>query len=141
MNRGLRALLVLGALLSAHALRATEVAVCTDRGRAVLELEDGAAPLQVANFLRYVDMGYYSGTVFHRVVPEFVVQGGGLDRQLRVRSTLPPVANESRNGLRNERGTVAAARTQDPDSASSQFFVNLADNTALDGGGREPGYT
>jgi cyclophilin family peptidyl-prolyl cis-trans isomerase len=140
MNRGLRALLALSALLSAHALRATEVAVCTDRGRAVLELEDDAAPLHVASFLRYVDMGYYSGTVFHRVLPELVVQGGGFDRQLRLRSTLASVANESRNGLRNARGTVAAARTQDPDSASSQFFVNLVDNTTLDGG-REPGYT
>jgi peptidyl-prolyl cis-trans isomerase A (cyclophilin A) len=140
MNRGLRALLALSALLSAHALRATEVAVCTDRGRAVLELEDDAAPLHVASFLRYVDMGYYSGTVFHRVLPELVVQGGGFDRQLRLRSTLASVANESRNGLRNARGTVAAARTQDPDSASSQFFVNLVDNATLDGG-REPGYT
>ena len=73
-------------------------------------------------------MGYYSGTVFHRVVPGFVVQGGGVDRQLRARSTLPAVANESRNGLRNTRGTVAAARTDDPDSARAQFFVNLEDN-------------
>jgi cyclophilin family peptidyl-prolyl cis-trans isomerase len=141
MNLGLRALLALGALLCAETARATEVAVCTDRGRAVLELADDAAPLQVANFLRYVDMGYYTGTVFHRVVPGFVVQGGGFDRQLRLRSTLPPVANESSNGLRNTRGTVAAARIADPDSARSQFFVNLADNTPLDGGGREPGYT
>lgn len=141
MNLGLRALLALGALLCAEAARATEVAVCTDRGRAVLELADDAAPLQVANFLRYVDMGYYTGTVFHRVVPGFVVQGGGFDRQLRLRSTLPPVPNESSNGLRNARGTVAAARIADPDSARSQFFVNLADNTRLDGGGREPGYT
>ena len=141
MNHGLRALATLGALLSAHTVHATEVAVCTDRGRAVLELADDSAPLQAANFLRYVDMGYYSGTVFHRVVPEFIVQGGGFDGQLRLRSTLPPVANESRNGLRNVRGTVAAARTEDPDSARSQFFVNLADNTALDGSGREPGYT
>ena len=141
MNHGLRALATLGALLSAYTLHATEVAVCTDQGRAVLELADDAAPAQAANFLRYVDMGYYSGTVFHRVVPEFIVQGGGLDHQLRLRATLPPVANESRNGLRNTRGTVAAARTEDPDSARSQFFVNLADNTALDGSGREPGYT
>jgi cyclophilin family peptidyl-prolyl cis-trans isomerase len=141
MNHGLRALATLGAWLFAHTLHATEVAVCTDRGRAVFELADEAAPLQVANFLRYVDMGYYSGTVFHRVVPEFIVQGGGFDRQLRSRSTLPPVPNESSNGARNTRGTVAAARTEDPDSARSQFFVNLADNTALDAGGREPGYT
>jgi peptidyl-prolyl cis-trans isomerase A (cyclophilin A) len=141
MKRTLRAIGVVAALVAASGLQATEVAVCTDRGRAVLELADEAAPLQVANFLRYVDMGYYSGTVFHRAVREFVVQGGGFDRQLRMRSTLPPVANEASNGLRNTRGTVAAARLAEPDSARSQFFVNLADNVALDGSGREPGYT
>ena len=86
-------------------------------------------------------MGYYSGTVFHRVVPGFVVQGGGVDRQLRARSPLPAVANESRNGLENTRGTVAAARTDDPDSARAQFFVNLEDNASLDGSDREPGFT
>ena len=115
--------------------------MCTDQGRAVLELADEAAPQHVANFLSYVDMGYYSGTVFHRVVPGFVVQGGGVDRQLRARSPLPAVANESRNGLQNTRGTVAAARTDDPDSARAQFFVNLADNASLDGSDREPGFT
>lgn len=127
-------------LLAGGTVEATEVAVCTDRGRAVLELADEQAPLHVANFLRYVDTGLYSGTVFHRVMPGIIVQGGGLDRQLRPRPTLAPVANESRNGLRNSRGTVAAARTADPDSASAQFFVNLADNRSLDGG-RDVGYT
>ena len=136
-----RALVALGALCSAGMLQATEVAVCTDSGRAVLELADDAAPQHVANFLRYVDMGYYSGTVFHRVQSGLFVQGGGLDRELRVRSTLPPVPNEASNGLHNTRGTVAAARTNDPDSARSQFFVNLADNTQLDGSGRDAGYT
>lgn len=140
MNHWLRALVALTTLLPAAALQATEVAVCTDRGRAVIELEDAQAPQHVANFLRYVDMGFYSGTVFHRVLPQRIVQGGGFDRQLRLRGTLPPVANESSNGLRNERGTVAAARTEDPDSAQSQFFVNLGENSQLDGG-REPGYT
>lgn len=115
--------------------------MCTDHGRAVLELADEAAPLNVGNFLRYVDMGYYSGTVFHRVIPGFIVQAGGVDRELRVRPTLAAVANESNNGLKNERGTVAAARTDDPDSAQSQFFVNIGDNTRLDGSNREPGYT
>ena len=140
MHHGLRTVLSLGALLTSHAACATAVAVCTDNGRAVIELEDAQAPQHVANFLRYVDMGFYSGTVFHRVVPDFVVQGGGFDRQFRPRGTLPPVVNESSNGLRNERGTVAAARTQDPDSAQAQFFVNLKDNAQLDGG-REAGYT
>jgi cyclophilin family peptidyl-prolyl cis-trans isomerase len=141
MNFYLRALAALGALYAGATLHATEVAICTDHGRAVLELADEAAPQQVANFLRYVDMGYYSGTVFHRVQSGLFVQGGGLDRELRARSTLPPVPNESSNGLHNTRGSVAAARTDDPDSARSQFFVNLADNTEELEGGRGPGYT
>jgi cyclophilin family peptidyl-prolyl cis-trans isomerase len=141
MNDCLRALAALGAVCGAGMLEATEVAVCTDNGRAVLELADEAAPQHVANFLRYVDMGYYTGTVFHRVQPGLFVQGGGHDRELRSRSTLPPVPNESSNGLHNTRGTVAAARTDDPDSARSQFFVNLADNTQQLDGGRDPGYT
>jgi len=127
-------------LASISEASATDVAVCTDRGRAVLELADTQAPLQVANFLKYVDMGYYSGLVFHRVKAGFVVQGGGVDRQLHGRPTLPPVLNESKNGLSNRRGTVAAARTEDPNSAAAQFFVNLEDNPALDGGAK-PGYT
>jgi cyclophilin family peptidyl-prolyl cis-trans isomerase len=134
MNDFLRALVALGGMCGAGLLQATEVAVCTDNGRAVLELADEAAPQHTASFLRYVDLGFYSGTVFHRAQPGLFVQGGGVDRQLRVRSTLPPVPNESSNGLRNTRGSVAAARTDDPDSARSQFFVNLADNTQLDAG-------
>lgn len=137
---GRMALPALLAAMAAGSLHATEVAVCTDRGRAVLELADELAPQHVANFLRYVDSGHYTGTVFHRAVPNFVVQGGGVDRQLRPRATLPPVANESRNGLSNARGTVAAARANDPDSAYAQFFVNLEDNAALDAG-RSAGYT
>src|SRR5688572_11367313 len=140
MKDCLRALLALGAACSPGLVHATEVAVCTDSGRAVIELADEAAPQHVANFLRYVDMSYFSGTVFHRVQSGLFVQGGGMDRELRARSTLPPVPNESANGLSNTRGSVAAARTEDPDSARSQFFVNLDDNTQLDGG-REAGYT
>src|SRR5262245_21285490 len=140
MKDCLRALVALGASCGAGPLAATQVAICTDSGRAVLELADEAAPQQVANFLRYVDMGFYAGTVFHRVQAGLFVQGGGVDRGLRLRSTLPPVPNESSNGLHNTRGSIAAARTEDPDSARSQFFVNLGDNTQLDGG-RDPGYT
>jgi cyclophilin family peptidyl-prolyl cis-trans isomerase len=140
MRERVRILAALSAACAAMSVEATEVAMCTDRGRVVIELADEAAPQHVANFLRYVDMGFYSGTVFHRVQAGLIVQGGGFDRELNMRSTLPPVANESRNGLRNERGTVAAARTDDPDSARSQFFVNVADNAMLDVG-REPGYT
>jgi cyclophilin family peptidyl-prolyl cis-trans isomerase len=120
------------AAAAAGAANATDVAVCTDRGRFVIELADERAPKHVENFLAYVDMTYYAGTVFHRVVDEFVVQGGGFDRELRGRPTLPAVQNESRNGLSNVRGSVAAARTADPHSATSQFYVNLEDNTALD---------
>jgi peptidyl-prolyl cis-trans isomerase B (cyclophilin B) len=127
-----RLLLVAAVFASSGVATATEVAVCTDQGRFVIELADREAPKHVENFLRYVDMAYYSGTVFHRVKPGFVVQGGGLDRKLRGKPTLPPVANESGNGLRNERGSVAAARGQDPNSATSQFFVNLDDNLDLD---------
>jgi cyclophilin family peptidyl-prolyl cis-trans isomerase len=119
---------------------ATEVAICTDLGKVTIELDAEHAPLHAANFLRYVRAGAYSGTVFHRVLPGLVVQGGGLDRGLQRRVTFEPVANESRNGLSNVRGTVAAARTSDPDSATAQFFINVADNTEFDAG-REPGYT
>jgi cyclophilin family peptidyl-prolyl cis-trans isomerase len=126
-------LAAVAAFLACGAAHAAEVAVCTDHGRFVIELAEREAPKQVANFLRYVDMSFYSGTVIHRVMPGFVVQGGGLDRKLLGRPTLAPVANESNNGLRNERGTVAAARGQGADTATSQFFVNLEDNPSLDG--------
>jgi cyclophilin family peptidyl-prolyl cis-trans isomerase len=140
MSRCRSVLLSVLGLTLAGAAQATDVAVCTDRGRAVLTLADTESPQQVANFLKYVDADYYAGMVFHRVKPGFVVQGGGVDRQLRLRPTLAPVPNESSNGLRNGRGTVAAARTEDPNSATAQFFVNLADNPSLDGGSK-PGYT
>jgi cyclophilin family peptidyl-prolyl cis-trans isomerase len=117
--------------------------MCTDQGRVVIELADAQSPKHVQNFLAYVDLAHYSGTVFHRVHRESglaIVQGGGFDRQLRGRRPLPPVENESRNGLSNVRGSVAAARTSDPHSATSQFYVNLEDNTALDAGA-DLGYT
>jgi cyclophilin family peptidyl-prolyl cis-trans isomerase len=132
MNAYYTSIAGLAALLAGHA-HATDVAVCTDRGRAVFELADAEAPGHVANFLRYVDMDFYAGTVFHRVVPDFVVQGGGVDRRLRGRPTLPPIESEADNGLKHERGTVAAARTNDPNSATSQFFVNLKNNASLNG--------
>lgn len=127
------------ALLGCNAAPASaaEVTLCTDLGRIVVELAEARAPLHTANFLAYVDSGFYTGTVFHRVVPGFVVQAGGVDRELAERATLPPVANESGNGLSNVRGSVAAARSADLSSATSQFYVNLVDNPRLD----EPGYT
>jgi cyclophilin family peptidyl-prolyl cis-trans isomerase len=140
MERAFTLQVAAAALACSGAAFATDVAVCTDQGRFLIELADEQSPKHVENFLRYVDMSYYSGKVFHRVMPGFVVQGGGLDRELRGRPTLPPVPNESRNGLSNVRGSVSAARTADPDSATSQFFVNLEDNTALDAGSNA-GYT
>ncbi|MCU0758573.1 MAG: peptidylprolyl isomerase [Steroidobacteraceae bacterium] len=103
----------------------------TNFGAFTIELEDERAPLTVANFLRYVRDGHYAGTVFHRVVPGFVIQGGGLTQDLAPRKSREPIPNESGNGLVNVRGTVGLARTGAPHSGDLQFFVNLADNTDL----------
>ncbi len=129
------------AAMTASAADATEVALCTDQGRIVIELREDAAPLQVGNFLHYVAEGHYTGTVFHRVIDDFMIQGGGFDRALHQRAAPRSVENESRGGLRNERGTVAAARTSDPHSASAQFYINVVDNPYLDASDSEWGYT
>ena len=107
------------------------VALETNKGKIVLELDAAKAPKTVANFLEYVKSGHYDGTIFHRVIAGFMVQGGGFDTRMEQKPTRPPVQNEADNGLKNARGTVAMARTSDPHSASSQFFVNLVDNTFL----------
>lgn len=115
----------------------------TTLGTIVFELDEVAAPITTANFLTYVDGGFFDGTdgngatVFHRVVPGFVVQGGGLTEDLQTKNTLPPIDNESGNGLTNVRGAISMARTKDPDSATCQFFINLLDNDFLDD---PPGY-
>jgi len=98
----------------------------------VLELYPDKAPATVANFLSYVRDGHYNGTVFHRVIPTFMIQGGGFDAEMKQKTTRPSIPLESRNGLSNARGTVAMARTMVPDSATSQFFVNVVDNQRLD---------
>ncbi len=131
-------LLAVGYVGSAHAV---DVAVCTDAGNFTIELLEQQAPLHSANFLEYVDRGFYTGTVFHRVIDGFVVQGGGYTREFRSKLTLAPVQNESRNGVGNSRGTVAAARTGDPHSATSQFYINLTNNVALNAAGEDWGYT
>jgi cyclophilin family peptidyl-prolyl cis-trans isomerase len=121
-----------GALASA-AQAAPSVRVTTSMGDFVIELNQDRAPLTVANFLKYVNEGHYSGTVFHRIVSNFVVQGGGYaatDYQLK--PVHEPVVNESGNGLRNTRGTVGLARTESPHSGNAQFYVNIADNPDLD---------
>src|SRR5579871_173331 len=104
----------------------------TSHGNFTVELFEQDAPQTVANFLQYVDEGFFDGTIFHRVVPGFVIQGGGLTADFRQKPTRAPVRNESDNGVRNERGTLSMARTEEIHSATSQFFVNLADNEFLD---------
>nr|WP_320132955.1 peptidylprolyl isomerase [uncultured Holophaga sp.] len=112
------------------------VRIQTSYGPIVLELEPSAAPATVANFLRYVREGHYSGTIFHRVIPGFMIQGGGFSAGLMEKPTHAPIRNEAQMtfqaGLKNTRGTVAMARTEDPDSATAQFYINTADNPALD---------
>ncbi|MBV1776628.1 peptidyl-prolyl cis-trans isomerase [Burkholderiaceae bacterium DAT-1] len=103
----------------------------TTLGAIDLELYPDRAPISVANFLKYVDTGFYDNTVFHRSVAGFVVQGGGYGLELREKPLFPPILNESNNGLKNERGTLAMARQTAPNSATSQFYVNLVDNDAL----------
>ncbi len=113
----------------------------TSAGAIRIELAPDRAPKTVANFLRLVDSGFYQGLQFHRVVPGFVAQGGGFDAERNPREPGVTVANESVGGLGNQRGTIAMARRQDPDSAGAQFYFNLADNAFLDAKGEQPGYT
>jgi peptidyl-prolyl cis-trans isomerase B (cyclophilin B) len=113
----------------------------TSLGDFVIELDAGKAPVTVANFLQYVDDGHFDGTVFHRVIPGFVIQGGGMTADMTQKPTRRPIENEAKNGLRNLRGSLSMARTNDVNSATSQFFVNLVDNAFLDHQGpRNYGY-
>ncbi len=119
----------------------TRVRIETSHGVIDVEVFNQAAPLSAANFLALVDDGFLNGTIFHRVVANFVIQAGGYDAKLRYRPPPGTVANESNNGLKNSRGTLAMARRGDPDSADSQFFINMRDNAHLDPVGERPGYT
>lgn len=112
----------------------------TTLGTIQIELRPDKAPLSVKNFLRYVDEGFYNGTLFHRVIPDFMIQAGGFTTEMQQKTPHEPITNEANNGLRNARGAVAMARTQAVDSATSQFFINLADNQFLDHGIRDWGY-
>ena len=103
----------------------------TNKGNIVLELDKAKAPITVANFLRYVNEGHYDGTIFHRVIDGFMIQGGNFDVNMQKRSTHPSIENEARNGLYNDKYTIAMARTDDPHSASDQFFINTKDNNFL----------
>lgn len=111
---------------------ATVVEVATNQGTFAIELDPARAPKTVENFLRYVDAKHYDGTIFHRVIATFMIQGGGFDQRMEKKQVGAPVQNEADNGLKNVRGSVAMARTSDPHSATSQFFVNVKDNTSLD---------
>jgi len=112
----------------------------TSHGPFTVELFPKEAPISVENFLRYVDDGHFDGTIFHRIVPGFVIQGGGLTAEFANKKTRAPISNEAKNGLKNTRGTLSMARTSDVNSATSQFFVNLSDNAFLDHGPRDFGY-
>ncbi len=107
------------------------VIIKTSKGDIAIKLFTEEAPLTVANFLQYVDDGHYKGTIFHRVINGFMIQGGGFDADLKQKSTRAPVKNEAANGLKNKRGTIAMARTSIPDSATSQFFINVVNNEGL----------
>ncbi len=117
------------------------VAIKTDLGTFVIELAPKEAPATVKNFLFYVDNKFYDGTIFHRVVPGFVVQGGGMTFDFAEKKTEAPIKNESSNGLGNDYKTVAMARQTDPDSATAQFYINLKNNDGLNANGTKPGYT
>lgn len=117
------------------------VVLRTNSGDITLELYADKSPITVANFLSYVDSGHYDNTIFHRVISNFMIQGGGYTPDLAEKPTLDPIVNESRNRVHNLRGTIAMARTSDPDSASSQFFINHRNNLRLDWGPGRDGYT
>jgi cyclophilin family peptidyl-prolyl cis-trans isomerase len=127
------ALLVLAiCLCAAPALAATQVLIDTNYGKITVELDEVKAPKSVANFLAYVDAKHYDGTIFHRVIKDFMIQGGNFSAEMAPKKTQKPIVNEAHNGLKNLRGTIAMARTGVVDSATSQFFINLKDNGFLD---------
>lgn len=120
------------ALCASVAAQAQKVRLSTTAGDIVVQLDAAKAPKTVDNFLKYVQAGHYNGTVFHRVIPSFMIQGGGMTADLKEKPTRPPIPLESHNGLPNLRGSIAMARTGDPNSATSQFFINVKDNDRLD---------
>lgn len=137
--------LLLASLLSSSIWMATpalaanpQVVFETNRGEFVVELYPEKAPKTVANFMRYVDSGYYKETIFHRVINRFMIQGGGFTADMSEKPSSAPIVNEAANGLKNEPGTIAMARTSDPDSATSQFFINLENNLPLNYQGNDP---
>jgi peptidyl-prolyl cis-trans isomerase A (cyclophilin A) len=134
MKKLLSAIACTGALLfSSLALAANpQVEMKTNQGTIVIELDPQKAPVTVDNFLQYVKDGFYNGTIFHRVMDGFMIQGGGFEQGMKEKDTRKPIKNEAKNGLKNAAGTIAMARTNDPNSATAQFFINLVDNRGLD---------
>jgi peptidyl-prolyl cis-trans isomerase A (cyclophilin A)/peptidyl-prolyl cis-trans isomerase B (cyclophilin B) len=125
-------------LFSLNSVAATQVEFTTTQGNFIVELYPDKAPKTVTNFLQYVKDGFYENTIFHRVINHFMIQGGGFERDLTEKPTRAPIVNEAANGLLNETGTIAMARTQDPNSATAQFFINTTDNQFLNYQGPEP---
>ncbi|WIM06679.1 MAG: peptidylprolyl isomerase [Candidatus Nitricoxidivorans perseverans] len=125
-------LLAAGLLLSLSASANPALEMKTSQGAIVIELYADKAPKTVENFLQYAKDGFYDGTIFHRVIDGFMIQGGGMGPDMNEKPTRPPIRNEAKNGLKNEPGTLAMARTRDPHSASAQFFINLVNNATLD---------
>jgi cyclophilin family peptidyl-prolyl cis-trans isomerase len=134
MNKNLKKFLLIFLLFFTHVTFGQSVVIETTQGDIVVELNPEKAPNTVKNFLTYVNEGFYAGTIFHRVIRDFMIQGGGFDKNLNQKETREPIQNESKNGLFNETYTIAMARTNDPHSATSQFFINLKDNYFLDDG-------
>ena len=121
-------------LMAATPEKAPHVLLDTTNGQIEIELDPVKAPISTKNFLAYVDSGFYNNTIFHRVIPGFMAQGGGFTSSMQQKPTKDPIKNEASNGLHNVRGTLSMARTSDPDSATSQFFINVKDNDFLDQG-------
>jgi cyclophilin family peptidyl-prolyl cis-trans isomerase len=144
MRHFLSAALVISLALLTPALaqdaKNPRVVIDTSLGKITIELNAEKAPITVKNFLQYVDDKHYDGTIFHRVIADFMIQGGGFDQDMKENKTREPIKNEADNGLSNARGTIAMARTPDPDSATAQFFINTVDNKRLDKSDDSAGY-
>lgn len=140
MIRQISVIFLCGALWSASVYAGKEaklVKMHTNLGTITIELDEEKAPKSVANFLEYVKSGFYEGTIFHRVIGNFMIQGGGFDKNYQQKSTRPPIQNEAKNGLKNVKYSIAMARTSQPHSASAQFFINVKDNAFLDYPGQD----
>jgi cyclophilin family peptidyl-prolyl cis-trans isomerase len=133
-------MVVLAVSFAAIAAENPRVAIETSKGKIVLELYAGKAPETVKNFLAYVDAGFYNGTIFHRVISGFMIQGGGFTADMKQKRGRSPIRNEADNRIRNERGTIAMARTQDPHSAAAQFFINTVNNDSLNHKSKSEGW-